>query len=163
MLDRMVISNTSPLVYLHQVDRIGLLRELYREVTVPPAVETELRKGAALGCSTPDLSTLPWVRVQPLQDRSLLPMIADLGPGESEAIALGLANPGCLLLLDDALGRKIAGRRGLVYTGTLGVLVKSKKEGLLSKITPVIENLRRTTMYLSPELISAVLQEAGEL
>ncbi len=159
----MVISNTSPLVYLHQVERIELLRDLYRKVTVPPAVETELRRGAAIGYPTPDLSTLPWVRVHPLTDRSLLPVIADLGSGESEAIALGLANPGCLVLLDDALGRKIAGRRGLAFTGTLGVLVKSKKIGLLSRIAPVIDNLRRTTMYLSPELITAVLQEAGEL
>lgn len=89
-------------------------------------------------------------------------MIADLGPGESEAIALGLANPGCLLLLDDALGRKVAGKRRLAYTGTLGVLVRSKKEGLLPDLANVIEDLRRTTMYLSSELISAVLKEANE-
>lgn len=162
MPDRMVISNTSPLLYLHQVERIGLLRDLYRDVYVPLAVEAELRKGAALGCSTPTLSRLPWVHVQTLADRSLVPMIADLGPGESEAIALGLANPGCLLLLDDALGRKVAGKRRLAYTGTLGVLVRSKKEGLLPDLANVIEDLRRTTMYLSSELISAVLKEANE-
>src|SRR5262245_56047025 len=130
MPDRMVISNTSPLLYLHQIKRIGLLRDLYREVYVPLAVEAELSKGAALGCSTPDLSALSWVHLQPLADRSLLPMIADLGPGEAEAIALGLANPGCLLLLDDAVGRKVAGKRGLAFTGTLGVLIRSKQEGL---------------------------------
>lgn len=159
MPDRLVISNTSPLLYLHQIKRIGLLQELYREVYAPTAVEAELEKGAALGFSTPDLSTLPWVHVQPLADRSLLPRIADLGPGEAEAIALGLANPGCLLLLDDALGRRVAAKRNLTYTGTLGVLIRAKKEGLLTNLATVIEDLQGTNMYLSPELIAAVLEE----
>jgi uncharacterized protein len=50
----------------------------------------------------------------------------------------------------------------LAYTGTLGVLIKSKKKGLLPDLAAVIEDLRRTTMYLSPELIAVVLKEANE-
>jgi|SRR6185295_13027275 len=161
MPDRRVISNTSPLLYLHQVGRLELLRDLYREVDVPLAVEAELRKGAALGCSTPDLSHLSWIHVRPLTD-SPLPMVADLGPGEAGVIVLGLSNPGCLLLLDDAFGRRVAKRSNLAFTGTLGVLVRSKKEGLLTNLAAVIEDLRRTTMYLSDELISSVLKETDE-
>jgi predicted nucleic acid-binding protein len=61
------------------------------------------------------------------------------------------------------LGRKIAKLKHLTYTGTLGILVKSKQEGLLSRVAPVIEALRQTTMYLSPELVEHVLKESGEL
>jgi predicted nucleic acid-binding protein len=110
----------------------------------------------------PDVSQFSWLHVQPLLDRSLLPAVADLGPGEAEAIALALSNAESLLILDDSLGRETARLRRLTYTGTLGVLVRSKKEGLLPRVAPVIEDLRRTTMYLSPELISKVLTEAGE-
>ena len=50
----------------------------------------------------------------------------------------------------------------LTYTGTLGVLVKAKKEGLLPSVFPVIEALRQTTMFLTQTLIETILNEAGE-
>ena len=162
MPDRVVISNTSPLFYLHQIERLGLLQDLYQNLYVPLAVEAELRKGASLGCSTSDLATLFWVHVQSRPSMVLVPLVADLGPGEAEVIALGLANPGCLLLLDDALGRSVAAKRALTYTGTLGVLIRARKEGLLPNLAAALEDLRQTTMYLSPGLISAVLAEADE-
>jgi len=162
MPERTVICNTSPLLYLFQVGQLGLLQRLYGKVHVPLAVQDELRAGAALGCMAPDIAELPWLRIQPIRDRSLLPAVVDLGPGEAEAIALALSNPESLLILDYSLGRRIARLRGLTLTGTLGVLVKSKQAGFLPKVAPVIEALRKTTMYLSSELIFHILKEAGE-
>lgn len=162
MPDRKVISNTSPLVYLHQIGQLGLLRSLYGHVMVPQAVQDELHAGAAIGCKVPELTKIPWIEVQLLLDRTLLPAVVDLGLGEAEAIALSLSSPGRLLILDDALGRKIARSHSLIFTGTLGVLVKAKQEGFVSRLAPLIEALRRTTMFLSPELIALVLAEAGE-
>ena len=37
------ISDTSPLTYLHQIDRFTLLGSLYDEVVIPPAVERVLK------------------------------------------------------------------------------------------------------------------------
>jgi len=75
---------------------------------------------------------------------------------------LAIAHPGSLLVLDDALGRRIARLNRLTYTGTLGVLVRAKKQGLLPSVSPVVEALRSTTMYLTESLIETVLREAGE-
>jgi uncharacterized protein len=163
MPDRTVVCNTSPLLYLYQVGQLGLLQSLYKKVHVPPAVREELLSGQALGCPTPDLSTIPWIQIEPLQDKALLPMVVDLGQGEAEAIGLALSHRGSLLILDDSLGRRIAHSAGLTYTGTLGVLVKAKQDGFLPRVGPVIESLRKTTMYLSAELISLVLRESGEV
>lgn len=91
-------------------------------------------------------------------------MVTDLGAGEAEVIALGLASLGSLLILDDALGRRIAHLLELAYTGTLGVLVRAKKEGHLSAIRPVVEALQdRTNMRLRGDLVERVLTEAGEV
>ncbi len=162
MPDRQVICNTSPLLYLHQVGQLDLLRGLYGVVQAPTAVQEELHAGAGLGISTPNLDEIEWIHVRPVPDRSLLPAIVDLGPGEAEAIALALSTPGSLLILDDSLGRRIARLSRIMCTGTLGVLVKAKQAGILSQVTPVIEALRETTMYLSLDLIAVVLAEAGE-
>ena len=55
MPDRLVVCNTSPLLYLHQVGRLDLLRDLYGRVQIPMAVRTELQAGAELGVSVPDV------------------------------------------------------------------------------------------------------------
>lgn len=162
MPERLVISNTSPLLYLHQAGHLDLLRRLYGQIQIPPAVQDELQAGAERGVSVPDLEVLDWLQIRPLRDTTLLPAVIDLGAGEAEAIALALANPGSLLILDDSLGRRIARLNRVTYTGTLGLLVKAKNEGLLSSISPVIEALRKTTMYLTQELIQKVLKEADE-
>src|SRR5262245_60247987 len=127
--DRLVVSNTSPLLYLHQAGELDLMRKLYGRIRIPPAVRLELKAGAKQGVAVPDLSGLEWIEEQPLRDRSLLPAVVDLGAGEAEAIALALASPGSLLILDDQLGRRIARLSHLTMTGTLGVLVKAKQAG----------------------------------
>ena len=43
-----VVSDTSPITYLSQIERFGLLTALYGEVVIPPAVERELRVAASL-------------------------------------------------------------------------------------------------------------------
>ncbi len=163
MPDRLVVSDTSPLLYLHQVGHLDLLRSLYGRISIPPAVAEELRAGAELGIAVPDVQVLEWFGVQPLRDRTLLPVVTDLGPGEAEAIALALSSPDSLLILDDKLGRRIARLNKLTITGTLGVLVKSRREGLLPSISPVIEALQQTTMHLTQELIETALRESGKL
>ncbi|HEX4961933.1 MAG TPA: DUF3368 domain-containing protein [Thermoanaerobaculia bacterium] len=162
MPDRLVFSNTSPLLYLHQVGHLDLLWRLYGRIQIPLAVKNELLAGAELGISVPDTSILEWLEVRPLHDTTLLPVVIDLGSGEAEAIALAVANPGSLLILDDGLGRRIAHLNSVTFTGTLGVLVKAKQEGLLPSVSPVIEELRKTTMHLTQSLIEMVLREVGE-
>jgi hypothetical protein len=53
MPDRFVVSNTSPLLYLHQIGQLDLLRQLYGRVVVPEAVAKELARGAQLGIAVP--------------------------------------------------------------------------------------------------------------
>jgi predicted nucleic acid-binding protein len=163
MPEREVISNTSPLLYLHQIGQLDLLLKIYGRVVIPPAVRRELRTGAERGFSTPDVDQIPWLGVRVLTDMTLLPMVIDLGPGEAEAIGLALASPRHLLILDDSLGRRIAHVRALTYTGTLGVLVRAKQEGHLAALKPAIEALQdRTSMRLRPDLIEWALRAAGE-
>lgn len=163
MPERAVISNTSPLLYLHQIRELPLLAKLYRKILVPEAVVRELAAGGKQGVDTPDLARLSWVEIQRVGQPELIPAIVDLGAGEAEVIALGLALQPSLLILDDQLGRRIATLLDLTFTGTLGVLIKAKQAGHLEAVSPVIEALTKTTMRLHPDLIARILAEAGEL
>jgi hypothetical protein len=79
-----IISNTSPLQYLHQLGVLNVLPNLVTTVTVPPAVEEELAAGRALGLNLPDLQNLGWITVRRPSSSVALPLVTDLGPGERE-------------------------------------------------------------------------------
>lgn len=157
-----VIVNTSPLFYLHQIERLDLLQALYRRIIAPTSVQRELLAGQTQGLSIPALEQLDWVEIASANAR-FLPNVTDLGEGEAEVIAIGIENPGSLLILDDALGRRIARLYQLTYTGTLGVLIRAKELGHLTEVLPLIQRLQDRGMWLSPPLIENILGLAGEL
>jgi predicted nucleic acid-binding protein len=163
MPDRPVICNTSPLLYLHQIGHLDLLPALYGTVWTTPGVAQELAAGAEKGYDVPDLAELSWLEIRPLGESRLLPALVDLDRGEAEVIALGLQLPGSLVILDEQLARRIAELFELDVTGTLGLLLRAKQRGHLEHVTPAVEALRSTTMWLSERVIRLVLEKAGEL
>jgi uncharacterized protein len=138
MPDRLTLCNTSPLLYLNLIGRLDILPALYQTITVPTAVKDELLMGHQQGISVPDVDNLPWIKVTALKDRTLIPLITDLGPGEAELIGLGRQKPDSRLILDDTLGRRIATLNKLTVTGTVGVVMKAKQEGLVSAVRPIM-------------------------
>ncbi len=160
--ETLVIVNTSPLLYLYQVDCLELMQQLYGTITVPPAVPQELETGKLQGVDVPEVNSIEWIQIRPVASATIIPAVIDLGQGEAEVIALGLENPGSLLVFDDSLARRIADLYGLKYTGTLGVLVKAKQSGYLSTVAPVINMLRSKGMWLTDKIISDVLRLSGE-
>ena len=133
------ISNTSPLQYLYQCNLLELLPGLYGRVVVPEAVAAEIREGRVLGVSLPAIEELPWASIKAPKDPALLPLVADLGQGEREALALGKESPGSLVILDDGLARRYAAHLGLRLIGTLGVLIRAKRQGLIAAVAPVLD------------------------
>jgi hypothetical protein len=85
-----VICNTSPIQYLYQLDLLHILRSLAGDVIVPPAVVDELAEGRALGMSLPDLTALDWITVRRPVSELAVPLVTNLGPGETEVLMLGL-------------------------------------------------------------------------
>ena len=82
--------------------------------------------------------------------------------GEAEAIALAQTTPDCIILLDDSRARKIAERLNIKQIGTIGLLLRAKRSGLIEKIRPHIDALVENGIYIRQELVDAVLDDAGE-
>jgi len=159
---REVISNTSPLQYLHQLDLLDLLPTLYSEVLVPYAVVREIEAGRSLGVALPVLETLPWLRVQEVANAALLPVLSDLGAGEREVLALALEQSNPLVILDDSFARRFARRLELPLTGTLGLLLRGKEMGRIDLVKPYLDRLEALHFRLDQRTRSDVLAVAGE-
>ncbi len=115
---REVVTNTSPLLYLHQLGAIALLGTLYPKVLVPRSVVEELDAGRGAGHDVPNVASLVWAEVVSSPTLALLALATDLGKGEAEAIAVAHER-NALLILDDALARRHANLIGVTVTGTL--------------------------------------------
>ncbi len=158
-----VICNTSPIQYLYQLGLLHVLPALATQVIVPPAVAEEVAIGRAAGVSLPDLAVLEWVTVRRPVGELALPLVTDLGPGETAVLMLALELPEAVVVLDDALGRRVAETLGLRLTGTLGVLLDAKHIGLVTAVAPLLDQLQALRFRLAPHTREAVLKLAGEV
>lgn len=156
------ICNTSPLLYLHRAGALGQLRELFGRVWVPGAVVEELQEGRRRGHDVPDPEDYAWLVVVEPEAVPSEWLALDLGRGELAAMALALENPTQVVLLDDALARRIAHAAGLEVWGTLRVLLQAKDQGLILSLAPLLDRLQDAGMWISAGVRRRVLALAGE-
>ena len=67
-----------------------------------------------------------------------------------------------IVLLDDALARRIAQAAQLTVWGTLKVLLEAKSQGLTESIYHIVNHLEDVGMWISDEIRERVLILAGE-
>jgi predicted nucleic acid-binding protein len=158
----LVISNTSPLFYLHRLRHLDLLQKLYERIAVPEAVVNELKAGRDQGEDAPDVADYNWIEVRPVRVPELIRLITDLGPGEAEVLALALEEAGSLVILDDRLAREVAKLQNIRITGTAGVLLKAKHEGHISAVAPLFDKLPQLGFRLGDTVKANILKLAQE-
>lgn len=161
-MPEMIVVDTSPIFYLHRLGLLDILNKLYGVVTVPKAVQHELKQGYLQGEDVPHIEGYPWINVVGVRLPQYLSLIADLGRGESEVLAIAADNPSALVVLDDKLARTIAEMQGFRLTGTVGVLLRAKEKKLIPSLKPAMERLVEVNFRLQPELIKRILFLAGE-
>ncbi len=156
------ISNTSPLLYLYRINALDWLPELFSEIWIPNAVVLELQEGQQRGYDVPVPSAYAWLQIVEPQSIPTELTTLDLGMGELAALALALETPNRIVLLDDGLARRTAQASGLTVWGTLRVLLEAKSQGLTESITPLVDRLRDSGMWISEDIRTRILNLAGE-
>lgn len=161
-----VISNTGPLIALAKLNRLDLLKQLVPDgVFIPPIIQREL--WAKTGFESAALETALEDFIQIRKPESV-PTAAEfatmyLDEGEKQVVRLAASlNEPLFVLLDDNAGRKAAKRLTLAVTGTAGLLVSAKKQGLIPAVVPMLEALREHGYWLSDELVGHMRKMAGE-
>jgi uncharacterized protein len=159
---RRVVVNTTPIIALSLIGRLDLLRHLYTEVLIPPAVRAEVLSGGEERAGMIELQQAPWIRETPLQSPRSADLLVDLDRGEAEVLVLALEQQAELVILDERLARRHAQRLGLPLTGTLGVLLRAKHLGLIPSVLSMINALQRGGIWLSNHVIKETLRLADE-
>ena len=161
---RKVVVNTTPILILGHIGKLDILRELYGTIYITDAVFREITvtndaPSAAL------LSSKEWIHVMSIENPKDYAMFrAKLHAGEVETMILAMQKDFCadLVILDDLAARKTAKFLGLTVTGTMGVLLKAKQEGLIQEIKPLLDEIIANGFYISDKMIRMILDNAGE-
>ena len=144
-----------------KLSKLDILKDLYSEISIPYAVFQEVEAGRNKDYYT-DLSNLNWIEIIEIQDKQAVKYFLDLDSGEAEAIVLATEIKADLILLDEKLGRFHAKHADLKVTGTIGVLIKAKKEGLINELKPLLFELTKKEVWISDKLINEILKQVGE-
>jgi predicted nucleic acid-binding protein len=155
------VSNTTPIISLLKIDRLDLLKSLYTQIHIPVAVYAEIEAGKAKGFYK-DLSKIDWIKIIEIQNKPAVKYFLDLDSGEAEAIVLATELNADLILLDEKLGRFHAKHADLKVTGTIGILLKAKTEGLIDNLKPLLHELTAKGVWINEKLIEEILDKAGE-
>jgi len=152
MQDKIVITDASCFITLDKIDGMHLLHSLYRQVLTTPEIAAEFGK------------RLPeWVEVKAVLNRDLLYNYAEtVDIGEASAMALASEIHADLLIIDDAEGRRFAKKLELNITGTIGVILSAKLNGVIPTVKPYILKIQQTNFRISDWLTSQILADAGE-
>lgn len=147
-----IITDSSCLILLDKINELELLRKMFAKVITTQTVADEF------GMPLPE-----WITVQNPQDKTNQFILeASLDKGEASAIALGMEQEDCLLIIDELKGRKLAKRLGLNFTGTLGVIAEAKLSGHIPSVLPLIRKIRQTDFRLTEPLEKLILKRVGE-
>jgi predicted nucleic acid-binding protein len=139
------------------VEQIRLGGALYHEVLVPETVARELQHPRTPARVADWIACPPaWLRVEVAQG-PVDAALDELDPGERDAIRLALAHGVQTVLIDEAEGRREAGRRRLQVTGTLGILERGAARGMLD-LSSTLANLLTTNFRARDDLIKGLLE-----
>ena len=157
------VSNSSLLILYARIGRLELLRALFDEIVIPPAVWREVVTAATGRIGEREVKQSEWIRQRPLPTEIIPPWFANLDLGEAEALALASSMDGVApILLDDERARRVARDAGLFVIGSAGILGRAKEVGLIPSIRPPLADLQAAGLYLGDGPLRRLLELAGE-
>ena len=135
----MIISNSSPLILLAKINRLDLMKKLYKKIYIPMGVYKEVVvKGKEEGYGDAFLienhvgEFIFIEKLDPEHMKESEKLNNVLGSGESEAIALALQKKAETLIIDNLEPRKTAELKGIKCRSTPGVLLEALKNKVIS-------------------------------
>ncbi|MEX2411985.1 MAG: DUF3368 domain-containing protein [Candidatus Paceibacterota bacterium] len=152
-MPEVVVCDTSCFIALDNINELHLLNKLYKQLYTTPEVLNEFGKN------------LPgWIEIKsPMDQKKQHILEFQIDKGEASAIILALETSADLIILDDYKARLTAEKLELNITGTLGIIIKAKKNEIIKSVKPLLDKLQENNFRLSEDLINQAIKEAEEI
>lgn len=159
------VSNSSVLISLSTIGKLRLLHKRFPDgIIIPKTVREEVVEAGSGRPGGLEVSSASWITVEEAADKKLVNLLrTELDKGEAEAIALAHELKAKVVLLDERDARSAALKLGIRVLGTVGILVWSKRAGLIASLHNELDLLQSKGKFrLSSQLYARALSESGE-
>ncbi|MCJ7731946.1 DUF3368 domain-containing protein [Candidatus Bathyarchaeota archaeon] len=161
-----IVSDSSPLIWLSKVNKLGLLRQLFDEVSVPEAVRLEVMRCESVDALLiREAFRIGWLKVESSGERGEeLVEVSGIHLGEAEAILLARRSE-ALFLVDDREASVVAQVFGVRCIGSAGVLLSALASGVLGfdEFIVCLDRMIGLGFRLSVEVYRRALEEAKRI
>jgi predicted nucleic acid-binding protein len=159
---QVLVINTGPVLALvAALGDLGCLR-MYRRVWVPYEVRAEVLAGGASRFAATEFEAARWLHCyeRPL---TIAPVLLNtLDRGEASVIQLALDQKIGTVCIDEAAGRRMARLHNLSVTGSLGILLRAKREGYGFSMVEAIDRMKARGVWLSERVVAFALEQVGD-
>ncbi|MFW6282403.1 MAG: DUF3368 domain-containing protein [bacterium] len=162
-MPKKVVVNSTPIISLSIINHLDLLAKLYNEIYIPQAVYDEVcvKGKSQVGAKT--LQKTDFLKTLSIKnDEARQFFAASLHKGEVEVMILARELEADLIIIDDYQARKHARYLDFKITGTLGILIKSKKANYIKRVKPLMDKLIENDIYIDNNLYRKILDLAEE-
>ncbi len=159
-----VVSDADILIHLSKLQKLSLLQSLYKEVAIPDYIkfeilvkeDAEVRK--ALNAFL-KVFTISEDKAQDIAKRH------NIHVGEAHVKVLGDKLKATLFLSNERKVRKAAKEEGFAVVGTIGIILKATKNGLISRAeaTSLLEKLKAQDFRIHPNILQKAIEIIKEI
>jgi hypothetical protein len=142
-----VISNTSPLIALAKLDKLNLLEQLFKNISIPEAVYEEfLRDCPYQEAHCFQSACDSFIEIKAVQNRQSFSRRLDLG--ECEVLSLALEEQADIILIDDRKAFNEAKEQGIKTASTRAILKIAQEKGLIEDYQILIIQLATKKFFI---------------
>ena len=139
----MTVSNTTPISNFLHLGQMEILKTIFKKLHIPMAVHSEIEAYFSgddqwQRCLDEEFIIRTEVQTSP----KIKELMIHLHMGEAEVLCLCIENNAQLCLVDDRDARIIARLNNIPVSGTLGVLLKAQKMGIIESVKKLMDLLR---------------------
>ncbi len=151
--DEIAIVNASPLICLAKAGLLTILFRVFPKVCIPRSVFDEVMAGPEDDLARMYLDEAGEITIVDPASPSEIVREWDLGAGETSVLSCTLETMNSIAIIDDAAARKCARTLNIPYCGSLGVLAKAHKAGIITDLNVCIVAIQESGLFLSQSVI----------
>jgi len=158
-----VVSDTSSLIGLVQINLLEILKEIFLEIYIPSAVYDEVvikGKGKTGSDEIKNAVTAGWLIKKSVHDElAVNALLTNLNKGEAEVIILAKELKLDYAIIDEKTARNIAKLMNVNTIGVIGVINMAVMAGIEIDKKNAIDQLRKVGFRISEKLYKKILEQ----
>lgn len=159
-----VVSDADVLIHLSKLEKLSLLKSLYNEVAIPEYIKSEiLIKGNAELQKA--FNSFFKVLATPKDKADDIAKRHNIHVGEAHVKVLGEKLNATLFLSNERKVRKAAKEEGFAVSGTIDIILKAVKVGLIEKseAKSLFEKMKTRDFRIHPEILQKAINTIEEI